>query len=106
VVRALGDAWSRRGHLHYRGSLTHCMYTCLVVYAIILIMTIKIDPEKLRRARHRAGYSLRELGRVSNTDHNQLWMYENGRRNPQPRVIRRLAASLDVEVADLIEERR
>ena len=50
------------------------------------------------------GYSLREFGRISNTDHNQLWMYENGRRNPQPRVIRRLAATLGVEVQDLLKE--
>jgi len=65
---------------------------------------IKIDPDMLRRARHRMGYSLREFGRISNTDHNQLWMYENGRRNPQPRVIRRLAATLGVEVQDLLKE--
>ncbi len=64
---------------------------------------IKIDPDKLRRARHKLGYSLREFGRVSNTDHNQLWMYENGRRNPQPRVIRRLAEALEVEVKNLLK---
>ena len=65
---------------------------------------IEIDPEKLIRARHRKGYSLRELGRASSTDHNNIWMYENGRRNPQPRAIRRLAEALDVEVADLLRE--
>jgi transcriptional regulator with XRE-family HTH domain len=65
---------------------------------------IKIDPHKLRKARHKLGYSLREFGRVSNTDHNQLWMYENGRRNPQPRVIRRLAEALGIEVQDLLKE--
>jgi transcriptional regulator with XRE-family HTH domain len=65
---------------------------------------IQIDPEKLRRARHRRGYSLREFGRISNTDYNQLWSYENGRRNPQPRVIRRLAEALGVEVSDLLKE--
>jgi len=64
---------------------------------------IKIDPEKLREARHQAGYSLREFGRISNTDHNQLWMYENGRRNPQPRVIRRLAEALGLRVKDLLK---
>jgi transcriptional regulator with XRE-family HTH domain len=69
------------------------------------IMThLRIDPERLRAARHRAGYSLREFGRVSQTDHNQLWMYENGRRNPQPRVLRRLAEALGVEVANLLKE--
>ena len=65
---------------------------------------IEIDPEKLRRARHHQGYSLREFGRISSTNHNQLWMYENGRRNPQPRVIRRLAEALGVEVRDLLRE--
>jgi len=67
---------------------------------------IEIDPEKLRAARHQAGYSLRELGEVSATDHNSLWRYETARRNPQPRVIRRLAAALNVEVKDLLKERR
>ncbi len=80
-------------------------FSCLVFHAIIPIMTrITIDPEKLRRARHHKGYSLREFGRITSTDHNQLWMYENGRRNPQPRVIRRLAKALGVEVADLLKE--
>ena len=50
-------------------------------------------------------YSLRELGRISHTDHNQLWMYENSRRNPQPRVIRRLASGLWCEAKDLLKER-
>ena len=63
---------------------------------------IQIDPEKLRAARHRAGYSLRELSRISHTDHNRIWEYENARRNPQPRTIRRLAAALNVEVKDLL----
>lgn len=65
---------------------------------------IKIDPAKLSRARHRQGYSLREFGRISNTNYNQLWMYENGRQNPHPRVIRRLAEALGVEVAELLED--
>ena len=46
---------------------------------------------------------MREFGRISNTDHNQLWMYENGRRNPQPRVIRRLAEALGLQVKDLLK---
>ena len=79
---------------------------CLAFSAIILIMPhIEIDPEKLISARHRKGYSLREFGRISGTDHNQLWMYENSRRNPQPRVIRRLAEALGVEVSDLLKGR-
>ena len=62
---------------------------------------IRIDPEKLRAARHQAGYSLRELSQVSGIDHNELWKYENARRNPHPRNIRRLAETLGVEVRDL-----
>ena len=78
---------------------------CLAEYAIIPIMAhISIDPEKLRRARHRKGYSLRELSEVSGSDHNRIWEYEKGRRNPQPRTIRRLAEALDVEVVDLLKE--
>ena len=65
---------------------------------------IKIDPEKLRQARHNAGYSLRELSKIVGIDHNEIWKYENGRRNPYPRNIRRLAEALGVEVRDIREE--
>jgi transcriptional regulator with XRE-family HTH domain len=63
---------------------------------------IQIDPDKLRRARHRAGYSLRELAGVLGVDHNVLWLYEAGRRNPRPRTVRELAQTLGVEVKDLL----
>lgn len=72
---------------------------------ITIMARMEIDPDKLREARYRKGYSLRELGRVCNTDHNALWMYENKRRQPQPRVVRRLAQALDVEVAELLKGR-
>ena len=81
------------------------MLFCLWFWAIIPTMAqIKLDPEKLRSARHRAGYSLRELGQKMGVDHNQLWLYEHGRRNPHPRTLRRLAEHLGVEVADLLKE--
>jgi transcriptional regulator with XRE-family HTH domain len=67
---------------------------------------IEIDPDKLREARFRSGYSLRELAQFSNTNHNRIWEYEKGRRNPQPRTIRRLAEALGVEVPALLKERR
>jgi len=54
-------------------------------------------------ARHRGGYSLRELARVADADHNQLWMCEAGRRNPQPHTLRKLATVLGVEVKDLLK---
>jgi transcriptional regulator with XRE-family HTH domain len=67
-------------------------------------MSIELDPDKLRRARHRKGYSLREMARLVGVDHNVLWEYERGRRSPQPRSIRKLAETLEVEVAQLLRE--
>ncbi len=67
---------------------------------------IKLDPDKLRDARHRVGYSLREFAEIVGIAHNHLWEYETGRKNPQPRTLRRLANTLGVEVADLVKERR
>ena len=66
--------------------------------------SIEIDPEKLRAARHRKGLSLREFGQSIRMDHNLIWMYEAGRRNPIPRNLRRLAEALGVEPVDLIRE--
>jgi transcriptional regulator with XRE-family HTH domain len=62
---------------------------------------IEIDPEKLRQARYDAGYSLRELAAELGVDHNVIWLYEHGRRNPQPRTLRKLAEVLGTEVRDL-----
>ncbi len=64
--------------------------------------SIEIDPQKLRAARHRKALTLRELGNQVGMDHNLIWMYEDGRRNPIPRNLRRLAEALDVEPADLM----
>jgi transcriptional regulator with XRE-family HTH domain len=63
---------------------------------------IEIDPQELRAARHRKALTLRELGKQVGMDHNLIWMYEDGRRNPIPRNLRRLAEALGVEPADLI----
>jgi transcriptional regulator with XRE-family HTH domain len=68
---------------------------------------IKLDPDKLRQARHNAGYSLRELAGLLGEapNHNRLWEYEHDRRNPHPRTIRKIAGVLGVEVRDLLQER-
>jgi transcriptional regulator with XRE-family HTH domain len=68
--------------------------------------SVEIDPERLKAARHAQGLSLRELGEQVGMDHNLIWLYEDGRRNPIPRNIRRLADALGVEVRDLLKERR
>ncbi|CAA9450799.1 MAG: hypothetical protein AVDCRST_MAG58-927 [uncultured Rubrobacteraceae bacterium] len=66
--------------------------------------SIEIDPQKLRAARHRKALTLRELGERVGMDHNLIWMYEDGRRKPIPRNLRKLAEGLGVEPADLIRE--
>jgi transcriptional regulator with XRE-family HTH domain len=67
-------------------------------------VSIHIDPQKLRAARHRKALTLRELSIVVGVDHNVIWMYEKGRRFPTLRTIRKLATALDIEPVELLKE--
>jgi len=67
-------------------------------------VSIHIDPQKLRAARHSKALTLRELGIVVGVDHNVIWMYEKGRRFPTLRTIRKLATALDIEPVELLKE--
>ncbi len=59
---------------------------------------------RVRQARRRAGLSQEELAKTSGVSPATVVQAELGKRQPQGRTLRKLAAALDVEVADLIEE--
>jgi len=64
-------------------------------------ISLEIDAEKLRSARHGKALTLRELSEITGIDHNVIWMYEKGRRSPIPRNLRKLASALGVNPSDL-----
>ncbi len=65
---------------------------------------MEVDGEKLRRARMRAALTLRELADASGVDHGTIWQLESGRRGARPSTVRKLAAALAVQPADLIPD--
>jgi transcriptional regulator with XRE-family HTH domain len=59
---------------------------------------------RLKYWRELRGYSLRELAGKSKVPYSAISLLENGKREPQGRTARKLAAALDVEVADLYDQ--
>ncbi len=57
---------------------------------------------RLRELRRRRVLTLRELEEESGVSYNTIWRLENGHRQARPSTIRRLAAALGVEPADLV----
>jgi transcriptional regulator with XRE-family HTH domain len=65
--------------------------------------TAYLDRHELRRRRREAGLNQVELAALAMIGRVHLSRLENGRRNPTPRTLRRLAAALpDCTVADLL----
>jgi transcriptional regulator with XRE-family HTH domain len=60
--------------------------------------------DRIRRARRRLGLSQEELAEASGVSAATIVQVELGNRRPQGRTLRKLAAALGVEVADLLEE--
>ena len=58
--------------------------------------------KKLRELRRLRVLTLRELEEESGVSYNTIWRLENGHRQARPSTIRRLAAALRVEPAELI----
>lgn len=59
---------------------------------------------RIRQARRRAGLSQEELAKTSGVSPATVAQVELGHRQPQGRTLRKLAAALGVEVAELVEE--
>ncbi len=60
---------------------------------------------KLRELRRLRVLTLRELEEESGVSYNTIWRLENGYRQARPSTIRRLAAALGVEPAELVVAR-
>ena len=58
----------------------------------------------LKRLRHRRALSLTDLARMTQLGRVTINRIENGKQQPRPQTIRRLAAALQVEVEDLTSE--
>ena len=58
--------------------------------------------EQLARLRELKGFSQRGLAKESGVSPATIYELENGRRRPNPSTLRKLAAALEVEVADLL----
>jgi transcriptional regulator with XRE-family HTH domain len=56
----------------------------------------------LKRERHRAGLTLRELEDLSGVPNSRISLLENGRSGAQGRTVRRLAEALGVTPKDLV----
>jgi len=59
---------------------------------------------RLRYWRNLKGYSVRELAERSGVNASTITLVENQHRQPQGRIVRKLAEALEVEVKDLYSE--
>ncbi len=62
-----------------------------------------VDGARLRQLRQERALSLRELGERSGVAFDTINKLENERREAQPRTIRKLAETLDVEPKELMK---
>ena len=63
---------------------------------------IRIDGKRLRRIRQERALSLRELGEKSGVSFDSIHKLETGRRDAQPRTVRKLAEALGLEPSELM----
>jgi len=64
----------------------------------------KIDGERLRQLRRERALSQRDLSRITGIAHDSISQLETGKRDAQPRTIRKLAEALGVEPKELMKE--
>ena len=64
---------------------------------------IRVDGERLRRIRQERALSLRELGERSGVSFDSIHKLETGRREAQPRTVRKLAEALGVGPPELMQ---
>jgi transcriptional regulator with XRE-family HTH domain len=64
----------------------------------------KIDGERLRQLRRERALSQRDLSRVTGIAHDSISQLETGKRDAQPRTIRKLAEALGVKPKELMKE--
>jgi len=64
----------------------------------------KVDGERLRQLRRERALSQRDLSRLTGIAHDSISQLETGKRDAQPRTIRKLAEVLGVEPIELMKE--
>jgi transcriptional regulator with XRE-family HTH domain len=70
----------------------------------MVIRTMEIDGEKLRRLRQRKLWLIGDLARESGVHRNLISSYELGKAGAYPDTIRKLAAALGVDPTELLKE--
>ena len=63
----------------------------------------KVDGERLRQLRREQALSQRDLSGITGIAHDSISQLETGKREAQPRTIRKLAEALGVEPRDLMK---
>jgi transcriptional regulator with XRE-family HTH domain len=65
---------------------------------------MEVNVQRLKELRRQRVLSMRELEEMSGVSYNTIWRLENGLTGAQPRTIRKIAAVLGVEPAELVRE--
>jgi transcriptional regulator with XRE-family HTH domain len=60
----------------------------------------------LRRHRKAKGYSLRQFAALADIDHAMIDRYERGVTNPSLTTVAKLAEALNIEIIDLLQEKK
>jgi transcriptional regulator with XRE-family HTH domain len=63
---------------------------------------LEVDGVRLRQIRRGRAFSQRDLARVTGIAHDTISQLETGKREAQPRTIRRLAEALNVDPSELM----
>ncbi len=66
---------------------------------------MEVNVQRLRELRRLRVLTLRELEEESSVSYNTIWRLENGYRQARPSTIRKLAAALGVDPAELVVAR-
>lgn len=63
---------------------------------------MKVNPESLRRARLRRGLTQEQLAQHADCKRSHISLLESGKRGASQKLLRRIAAVLEVTVGDLL----
>jgi transcriptional regulator with XRE-family HTH domain len=66
---------------------------------------VEVNVQRLRALRQQRVLTLRELEERSGVAYNTIWHLEHGKREAQPRTVRKLAQALGVEPEELVKVR-
>jgi transcriptional regulator with XRE-family HTH domain len=64
---------------------------------------MEVNVQRLRELRRERALALRELEEISGVSLNTIWRIEAGRQGAHPSTIRKLAAALRVDPAELVK---